>query len=485
MILTELELRTTAKAVAKFRSAAEELSQLPNVKAMSEKALQSHIRAMRRQAEELEAEIAEYELIKSGKVEIKVTSVYDLGKNLVNARIKSGMDRPTLAKRLNVSESQILRNEARQYKVTTIAEIEKTAKILNVKVPEDVLPLNFNGKMSVILSKLKKAGLDRNFVLSRLVKPYYYVKVAKLSGVELDKYTFGLYMHLQRIFGWTWDNLLNSDDLTIPIANTASVKFKVESNRNPKKINVYSMYARFLAQVATDHSKNLIKKNIPTTAIAMRKAIIDSYGSINLENTLNYAWDCGVIVLPLDVKGNFHGVCMRIKGRNVIILNPRKQFIATWLFDLLHELSHAGQEPDRESFDEIEEVATSHERRTSKEEIDANDFANAVIFGKDAEIILNQCIEQADGKLKLLKKAISQIAQENQIMIGALANYVAHESKANTKFKYKELLAMAESLQLEEGNPYLITREAFIKRSQLKSLSGMDMGLLFQAMEDV
>ena len=59
MILTELELRTTAKAVAKFRSAAEELSQLPNVKAMSEKALQSHIRAMRRQAEELEAEIAE------------------------------------------------------------------------------------------------------------------------------------------------------------------------------------------------------------------------------------------------------------------------------------------------------------------------------------------------------------------------------------------------------------------------------------------
>ena len=44
---------------------------------------------------------------------------------------------------------------------------------------------------------------------------------------------------------------------------------------------------------------------------------------------------------------------------------------------------------------------------------------------------------------------------------------------------------MAESLQLEEGNPYLITREAFIKRCQLKTLSGMDMGLLFQAMEDV
>ena len=149
MILTELELRTTAKAAAKFRSAAEELSQLPNVKTMSKKALQSHIRAMRRQAEELEAEIAEYELIKSGKVEIKVTSVFDLGKNLVNARIKLGMDRPTLARRLNVSENQILRNEARQYKVTPIAEILKTAKILNVKIPEDVLRQISTGKCAV------------------------------------------------------------------------------------------------------------------------------------------------------------------------------------------------------------------------------------------------------------------------------------------------------------------------------------------------
>ena len=446
---------------------------------------QNFIAAHRQQAEELEAEKAEYELIRSGKVKIKVSSVYDLGKNLVNARIKSGMDQAALAKRINVSKGLIVRADVNQYSITAIDIIRKVAKELRVDIPERVLPSDFNGKMSGILTKLKKAGLNRKFVLSRLIKPHSYVKVAKLSGVALDKYTFGLCIHLNHIFGWTWDNLLNSDDLITPIANTASVKFKVESNRNLNKINVYSKYARFLAQVATENSKNFIKKNIPATAIGMRKAIIESYGSVNLENILNYAWDCGVIVLPLDIKGNFHGACMRIKGRNVIILNPRKQFIATWLFDLLHELSHAGQEPDRESFDEIEEVATSHERLASKEEIDANDFANAVIFGKDAENFLNQCIEQADGKLNLLKKAILQIAQKNQIMIGALANYVAHESKANTKFKYKELLAMAESLQLEEGNPYLITREAFIKRCQLKTLSGMDMGLLFQAMEDV
>ena len=485
MIYDDFQRNVTTKAADKFYTAIKELSHIPKKEITDLRWHQNYISALRCQAEELEAEKAEYDLIKSDKVKIKVTSAFDLGKNLVNARIKSGMDQAALATRLNVSKLVVVRAEVNQYSITAIDVIRKAAKLLKVEIPEKVLPSNFDGKMSGILTKLKKAGLDRKFVLSRLIKPHDYIKVAKLSGTELDKYTFGLYLHLNRIFGWTWDNLLSSSDLSSPIVNTASVKFKVESNRNPNKINIYSKYARYLAQVAIENSKKLIKKHIPATAIAMRKAIIDSYGSINLENTLNYAWECGVIVLPLDVKGNFHGACIRIKGRNVIILNPRKQFIATWLFDLLHELSHAGQDPNRESFDEIEEVATSQERRTSKEEIDANAFANTVIFGKDAENLLNQCIEQVDGDLKLLKKAVSQIAQENQVMVGALANYVAHESKANIKFKYKELLAMAESLQLEKGNPYLITREAFIKRSPLMTASGMDMGLLFQAMEDV
>ena len=485
MIYTELELRTTTKAAARFRSSIEELSQIPDEAIENKKSLQSHIRAMRLQAEELEAEISEYELIKFGKVDYRVTAATDLGINLVKARIQSGMDRTTLAKHLNVNEDQILQNEAMRYEITPVAEIRKTAKILNVRIPEEVIPPTFNGKMSSILTKLKKVGLDQKFVLSRLIKPNSYVKVSHLSGTELDKYTFGLIKHLHHIFGWTCDHLLKSNELSAPISNSASVKFKVESNRDSNKINVYSMYARYLAEVLTANVKNLIKKDIPVDALLMRKAIIESYGSVNLENTLNYAWDCGVIILPLDVKGNFHGACMRIKGRNVIILNPRKRFVATWLFDLLHELSHAGQEPNKESFDEVEELATSFERRTSKEEIDANDFANVVIFGRKAKKLLNQCLEQADGNLNLLKNTIVQIAEENRVMVGALANYVTHESKTNSKYTYKELLVMAESLQLEEGNPYEMARNSFIKRCQLKTMSGTDIALLFQAIEDV
>ena len=485
MIYTELELQVTIKAVDKFRSAIRDLSQIPKNEVADLEEVQIHIGALRQQAEELEAEKAEYELIKSGKVEIKVSSISNLGLNLVKARIKSGMDRTTLAKRLKISEDQVLSNEVNQYAVTTIDEVRKTAKILNVEIPEEVIPSNFNGKISSILSKLKKAGFDRKFILSRLIYPHSLDKVAEQSGATLDKYTLGLYSHLKHVFGWTWDQLLDSGILMTPITNSTGAKFKVESNHNLEKINVYSKYAHYLANVATNAAKTLVKKDIPANAIAMRKAIIDTYGSINFESTLKYTWDCGVIVIPLNDKGSFHGVCIRVQGRNVIILNPKKLTMSTWLFDLLHELSHAGQEPDKESFEEIEAVVTSHERRTSKEEVDANEFANAVIFGESANNLFNQCVERAEGKLDLLKEVVPLVAQENNVMVDALANYIAHKGKTDSKFKYKDLLTMAQNLQLEEGDPYEIAIDIFFDRFPFEIKKGIDQDLLFQALEDV
>ena len=269
MIYTELELQVTIKAADKFRSAIRDLSQIPKNEVADLEEIQIHIGALRQQAEELEAEKTEYELIKSGKVEIKVSSISNLGLNLVKARIKSGMDRTTLAKRLKISEDQVLSNEVNKYAVTTIDEVRKTAKILNVEIPEEVIPSNFNGKISGILSKLKNAGFDRKFILSRLIYPHSLNKVAEQSGATLDKYTLGLYSHLKHVFGWTWDQLLDSGNLITPITNSTGAKFKVESNHNLEKINVYSKYAHYLANVATNAAKTLVKKDIPANAIVM------------------------------------------------------------------------------------------------------------------------------------------------------------------------------------------------------------------------
>ena len=485
MIYTDHQLQVTTEAAGKFHAAVKELSQVPKDEITDIEQHENYIGALQRQAEKLEAEKAEYELIKSGKVEIKVSSIFDLGLNLVKARIKSGMDRETLSKNLKVSKDQIVSNEVNQYTVTTIDEIRSTAKILDVEIPNEVIPSHFNGKISGILSKLKKAGFGRKFVLSRMIHPRGLEKVAKLSGATLDKYTISLYKHLNHVFGWTWDQLTGSSLLPTPTADIAGEKFKVEPHHNLEKISVYSKYAHYLATVAAVAAKTLVKKDVPATATAMRKAIIASYGSINFENTLKYAWDCGVIVIPLNDKGSFHGVCIRKEYRNVIILNPKKLLMSTWLFDLLHELSHAGQDPDQKSFVKIEEVVTSHERRTSKEEIYANDFANAVIFGKNAIDLYNQCIKRSDGKLDLLKQAIRQVAQENNVLSDVLANYIAHEGKTKSKFEKKDLLALAQDFQMEEGNPYEIAIDIFFDRFPFTIDDGIDQDLLLQALEDL
>ena len=148
--------------------------------------------------EELEGEIAEYDLVRLGKVKIEVTSIYDLGQSLVNARIKSGMDQEALATYLGVGKSLIVGSEVNQYLATTIDVIRNVAKVFDVAIPEHVLPSNFKGKMSGILTKLKKAGLDQKFVLSRLISPDTNEKVAEQKGGALDRFTFGLYTNLNQ-----------------------------------------------------------------------------------------------------------------------------------------------------------------------------------------------------------------------------------------------------------------------------------------------
>ena len=85
-------------------------------------------------------------MIRSGKVKIKVTSVFDLGMNLVNARIRSGKDRADLAKRVGVSKSLIVRSEANCYATTAVDVIRKVAQELDVGIPEEVVPSTFNEK---------------------------------------------------------------------------------------------------------------------------------------------------------------------------------------------------------------------------------------------------------------------------------------------------------------------------------------------------
>ena len=127
------------------------------------------ITALKQQLIQLDEEIAEYKQVKSVDENITVASLAELRISLVKARIKAGLDRKVLADQLSVNVSQIKSRELDFYSAISVEEIRKTVKILDVEIPEKVLPSKFNGKIQGILAKLKKVGLDRKFILSRLI----------------------------------------------------------------------------------------------------------------------------------------------------------------------------------------------------------------------------------------------------------------------------------------------------------------------------
>ena len=78
---------------------------------------------MRAQAEDLRAEIAEYELLRSGAVStFEASSLAELPTLLVKARIARGWTQRDLADALGVAEQQMQRYEATGYRAASLAQ---------------------------------------------------------------------------------------------------------------------------------------------------------------------------------------------------------------------------------------------------------------------------------------------------------------------------------------------------------------------------
>jgi|SRR5262249_13284170 len=93
--------------------------------------------ALRSQIAELEAEMAEYDLVKLGKVSFSETcSLSELPRVLVQARIAKGLTQTDLAERLNMKPQQIQRYEATNYMGASLARLIEVASVLHVKISE-------------------------------------------------------------------------------------------------------------------------------------------------------------------------------------------------------------------------------------------------------------------------------------------------------------------------------------------------------------
>lgn len=95
---------------------------------------QAEIDGLKSQIADIEAELAEYDLLKSGQVSFSKTyALEELPRVLVQARIASGMSQTDLAEKLNMKPQQVQRYEATDYMGASLGRLIEISKALGVK----------------------------------------------------------------------------------------------------------------------------------------------------------------------------------------------------------------------------------------------------------------------------------------------------------------------------------------------------------------
>lgn len=94
--------------------------------------------AFKSQIEDIEADISEYELLKSGAISFStVHALQELPRALVRARIASGLSQTDLAAKLDLKPQQIQRYEASEYMGASLGRLIAIARVLGVKTSEE------------------------------------------------------------------------------------------------------------------------------------------------------------------------------------------------------------------------------------------------------------------------------------------------------------------------------------------------------------
>lgn len=133
MITNERQYLITQGQAQRFRDA---LS-APQARSPHPKAAKAMRDGLRSQLDDLEAELAEYDTLRSGEVKaLQAESIVGIGEALIKARIVRNLTHKALAERLDLAEQQIQRYEATRYRGVAAERLQEVADALNLRVSE-------------------------------------------------------------------------------------------------------------------------------------------------------------------------------------------------------------------------------------------------------------------------------------------------------------------------------------------------------------
>ena len=134
MITNEVQYRATRAHLERFVLAAANIEARPGKRTKLEGL---EIDALRAQAGDLRAELADFDQLRGGALlRFDAASLEELSTVLVKARIARGWTQRRLAEALGMAEQQIQRYEANEYRSTSLARLCDIANALGVTVAQ-------------------------------------------------------------------------------------------------------------------------------------------------------------------------------------------------------------------------------------------------------------------------------------------------------------------------------------------------------------
>lgn len=131
MIYSDKQYTVSKQQLSALREA---LAQIENRSEEPSWIKKAEIDALISQIADVEAELSDYDLLKSGQVSFtKSFALEELPKVLVQARIASGLSQTDLAERLRMKPQQVQRYEASDYMGASLARLIEISRVLGVK----------------------------------------------------------------------------------------------------------------------------------------------------------------------------------------------------------------------------------------------------------------------------------------------------------------------------------------------------------------
>lgn len=288
--------------------------------------------------------------------------------------------------------------------------------------------------MATLYKKLDDIGFDKKFVKTML--PDWWDR-------ECEKHPTGVLegiIYISRRLNLEIDSLIDANSQAKFKAGSQP-KFKTQKGAKLEKFQISYALACRIAELAASGCKNDYQPIDVMSERDIRKEILQNKKYIDLEGVLDFCWKRGIPIIHFNQlpKGanKFDGMVIFCSNRPVIIVSLNDKTAIILLFIILHELGHVYHKHISDSCLIDEKIELSSK---SQEEIEANKFANSILFvNPNTNYYNNIDVYKMSGKYlaQICKNYATQAKDDNISPESIIMNYSWYraEDKKNKNIK--------------------------------------------------